>query len=78
MDQVSDYPFFDEYHYKVDEIMKLIKDEPKVQQDIFKYRIEGYSYEEISIKMKMNSNSIRVIYFEIKNELKKQLKEDML
>lgn len=55
MDQVSDYPFFDEYHYKVDEIMKLIKDEPKVQQDIFKYRIEGYSYEEISIKMKMNS-----------------------
>lgn len=78
MDQVSDYLFFDEYHYKVDEIMKLIKDEPKVQQDIFKYRIERYSYEEISIKMKMNSNSVRVIYFGIKNELKKQLKEDML
>lgn len=71
--KIPDYPFVDEYEYRVDEIMQLIKDKPKIQQEIFKLRLEGYSYEEISVKINMNPNSIRVMYFRIKNELKKQL-----
>lgn len=72
-EQIPEHPFFDEYGYKVDEIMELIKDKPKIQQEIFQLRLEGYSYEEISMKVNMNPNSIRVMYFRIKNELKKQL-----
>lgn len=70
--------FHSEYSYNnLNEIInKFISKQEKIKQNVFNMRIEGYSYNEIGEKLDITSGSARVIFFRIKNELKKKLEKE--
>lgn len=57
-------------------IKEFLETQDKTKQCIFNMRIEGYSYNEIGEKLGLNSGSTRVIFFRMKNELKKKLEKE--
>lgn len=59
-----------------DVIKDLLLGESKVTQDVFQMRLDGYSYYEIGMKLGISESSARVVYFRIKNKIRKYLEKE--
>ncbi|MBE6113840.1 MAG: RNA polymerase sigma factor [Erysipelotrichaceae bacterium] len=59
-----------------DVIQSLVSSESKITQEVFQMRLEGYSYYEIGNKLGISESSARVVYFRIKNKIKKYLEKE--
>ncbi|MBQ9987659.1 MAG: RNA polymerase sigma factor, partial [Erysipelotrichales bacterium] len=59
-----------------DVVQSLLSSESKITQEVFQMRLEGYSYYEIGNKLGISESSARVVYFRIKNKIKKYLEKE--
>ncbi|MBR3694539.1 MAG: RNA polymerase sigma factor [Erysipelotrichales bacterium] len=59
-----------------DVVQSLVSSESKITQEVFQMRLEGYSYYEIGNKLGISESSARVVYFRIKNKIKKYLEKE--
>ena len=78
IDLIGEFSCLSEVSLITDEINEYIKQLPKVNQDIFNMKLEGYMYEEIAEKLNMNQNSVRVINHRNKKFLKNMLERSDL
>lgn len=60
----------------INKVKELVKLEPENTQKIFWKRVEGYSFYEIAIELKITENSACVIAHRHKIKLKEQLKKE--
>jgi len=56
-------------------VRKLMAEEPVRSQQIFRLRMEGFSFYEIGKKLGLSENSARVIHFRLRSKLRKLLTE---
>ena len=69
--QQSDFPS------DLEQMMQgLLEMEPKLNQNVFQMRLEGYSYFEIASKLHISESSARVIFFRMKAKMKKFLEQE--
>ena len=61
---------------RVKHIQTLIQLENEKSQRVFYLRLQGYSYYEISLQLKISESSARVLDHRIKKNLREKLKED--
>lgn len=59
-------------------IQRYLLEEPERTQQVVGMRLEGFSYYEISQRLKISENSARVIHFRVREKLKKKLMKEGL
>lgn len=71
--EMPDSPFAGDLEQAV---QVLLKTESELTGNVFKMRLEGYSYFEIAAKCHISENSARVVFFRAKAKVKKYLEEE--
>ncbi|MBR4862073.1 MAG: RNA polymerase sigma factor [Firmicutes bacterium] len=57
-------------------IQVVVSEEPELTKQVFKMRLDGYSYFEIAAKHGISESSARVIFFRLKAKIKKFLEKE--
>lgn len=59
-------------------VYEIINDEPERPRNVALMRIDGYSFYEIGKELGISESSARVIFFRVKEKIRKKLKEEGL
>lgn len=79
LEELPEFSIIDAPINNYEYLASLIKKLPQKEQIVINMRVEGYSFEEIAEKIKMNPNSVRVLFYRTRQKLIKILeKEEMI
>lgn len=74
LDVLPEQIYVEDYTLLMNEVHRYMDKQPEIYKEVFQLRLEGYAFDEIAEKLKMNPSSIRVIHHRNKLYLQKKLK----